>query len=111
MTVFDIAARQGYAVARSIVKDLAAVPNMPLPQAWRHVLRHIGPTELKDFLGPDEEVKWKRAIDAHAQRTVFLASSSRVIAHRWRSIRGQTSFAVSSMERRASAGSAQSWPV
>ena len=28
-----------------------------------------------------------------------------------RSIRGQTSFAVSSMERRASAGSVQSWPV
>ena len=30
VAVFDIAARQGYAVARGIVKELAAVPGIPL---------------------------------------------------------------------------------
>jgi hypothetical protein len=61
--VFDIAARQGYAVARGIVKDLAAVPNIPLPEAWLRVIRHLGPAELKEFLAPDEEAKWRRAIE------------------------------------------------
>ena len=63
MTVFDIAARQGYAVARSIAKELAALPHMPLPEAWLCVLRHLGPSELKDFLATDEEAKWRRAIE------------------------------------------------
>jgi hypothetical protein len=42
--VFDIAAQQGYAVARSIVRDLAALPSIPLPEAWLRVLRHLEPT-------------------------------------------------------------------
>jgi len=64
MTIFDIAARHGYAVAREIVKDLGAAPNMPLPKAWLCVLRRLGPTDLKDLLAPDEETKWRRAIEA-----------------------------------------------
>jgi len=61
VAVFDIAARQGYGVARSIVKELAAVPNIPLAEAWLRVLRHVGPTGLKEFLAPDEEARWKQA--------------------------------------------------
>ena len=61
--VFDIAARQGYAVARGIVKELAAVPNIPLAEAWLRVLRHVEPTGLKAFLAPDEEARWRRAIE------------------------------------------------
>ena len=45
VAVFDIAARQGYAVARSVVKKLAAAPNIPLAEAWLRVLRHVGRTE------------------------------------------------------------------
>ena len=63
VAVFDIAARQGYSVARSIVKELAAVPNIPLAEAWLRVLRHLGPTGLKEFLAPDEEARWKRAVE------------------------------------------------
>jgi len=62
--VFEIAARQGYAVARGIVKDLAVVPNIPLPEAWLRVLHHLGPGELKDFLAPGEEARWRQAIEA-----------------------------------------------
>jgi hypothetical protein len=60
VAVFDIAACQGYGVARSIVKELAAVPNIPLAEAWLRVLRHVRPTGLKEFLAPDEEAKWKQ---------------------------------------------------
>ena len=63
VAVFDIAARQGYAVARRIVKDLASVPNIPLAEAWLRVLLHLGPTGLKEFLAPDEEARWKRAVE------------------------------------------------
>ena len=63
VAVFDIAALQGYAVARRIVKELAAVPNIPLAEAWLRVLRHLGPTGLKEFLAPDEEARWKRAVE------------------------------------------------
>jgi hypothetical protein len=31
------------------VKELAAVPNIPLAEAWLRVLRHLGPTGLKEF--------------------------------------------------------------
>ena len=63
VAVFDIAARQDYGVARGIVKELAAVPNIPLAEAWLRVLRHLGPTGLKEFLAPDEEARWKRAVE------------------------------------------------
>ena len=63
MTVFDIAARHGYTIARSIVKDLGAAPNMPLPKAWLCILRHLQPADLKDFLAPDEEAKWQEAVE------------------------------------------------
>ena len=63
MTVFDIAARRGYRAARKIVKELGAPPNMPLPKAWLCVLRHLTPTDLKDFLAPDEEAKWQEAVE------------------------------------------------
>jgi hypothetical protein len=63
MAVFEVAARHGYTTARRIVKDLAAVPNIPLPKAWHFALRRLGPTELKDFLAPDEEEKWRQAIE------------------------------------------------
>jgi hypothetical protein len=56
--------RQGYAVARSIVKELAAVPNIPLAEAWLRVLRHLGPTGLKEFLAPDGEARWQEAVEA-----------------------------------------------
>jgi hypothetical protein len=64
MTVFDIAARRGYRAARKIVTDLGAAPNMPLPKAWLCVLRHLGPTDLKNFLAPDEEARWQEAVEA-----------------------------------------------
>jgi hypothetical protein len=63
VAVFDIAALQGYAVARGIVKELAGVPNIPLAEAWLRVLRHLGPTALKEFLAPEEEARWKRAVE------------------------------------------------
>jgi hypothetical protein len=50
-------------VARGIVKELAAVPNIPLAEAWLRVLRHLGSTGLKVFLAPDEEARWRRAIE------------------------------------------------
>jgi len=50
VAVFDIAARQGYGVARSIVKELAAVPNIPLAEAWFRVLRHLGPPGRRSSL-------------------------------------------------------------
>jgi hypothetical protein len=34
VAVFDIAARQGYGVARRMVMDFAAVPDTPSPEAW-----------------------------------------------------------------------------
>jgi len=61
--VFDIAACQGYGVARGIVKELAAVPNIPLAEAWLRVLRYVGPIGLKEFLAPDEEARWQRAVE------------------------------------------------
>jgi len=42
VAVFDIAARQGYGVARGIVKELSAVPNIPLAEAWLRVLPTLG---------------------------------------------------------------------
>jgi hypothetical protein len=45
------------------VNELAAVPNIPLPEAWLRVLLHLGPNGLKEFLAPDEEARWKRAVE------------------------------------------------
>jgi hypothetical protein len=36
---------------------------MPLPKAWLCVLCCLGPTDLKDFLAPDEEAKWQEAVE------------------------------------------------
>ena len=45
------------------MKELAAVPNIHLAEAWLHVPRHVGPAGLKEFLAPDEEARWKRAVE------------------------------------------------
>ena len=45
------------------MKELAATPNISLAEAWLRVLRHLGPAGLKEFLAPDEEARWKRAVE------------------------------------------------
>jgi hypothetical protein len=45
------------------VKELATEPNIPLPEAWLLILLHLGPTGLKEFLAPDEEERWERAVE------------------------------------------------
>jgi hypothetical protein len=52
-----------HGVDRGIVKELAAVPKIPLAEAWLRVLRHVGPAGLKEFLAPDEEARWRRAVE------------------------------------------------
>jgi hypothetical protein len=39
-----------------------------LPEAWLRVLRHLGPGELKDFLAPGEEARWRQAIETKIGR-------------------------------------------
>jgi len=45
------------------VKDLGAAPNMPLPKTRLCLLRHLAPTDLEDFVAPDEETKWQEAVE------------------------------------------------
>jgi hypothetical protein len=63
VAVFDIAAQQGYGVARGIVKELAAVPNIPIGRGLASCAAARRAHQAEGVSPSRREARWKRAVE------------------------------------------------